>query len=119
LGDIPEFRYFGIGGLGSVPAHPYKDQIGDQFIQLNLEIMLTPEFMDDDFTFILFADAGHAWDRKEYGFEDSDQIVSNGIASAGFGITFSDDDVRPRFNFSRPLDGRDVWQTTIRLDFNF
>lgn len=119
LGDLPEFRHFGIGGLGSVPAHAYKDQTGNQFVQLNLEIMLTPEFMDDDFTIILFADAGHAWDKSEYGFEDTDQIITNGIASAGFGIALSDDDVRPRFNFSLPLDGRDVWQTTIRLDFNF
>ncbi len=119
-GDLPGFRSFGVGGLGSIAAHDYKAQSGNQFAQLNIEILLTPEFMDEDFTFILFADAGHAWDREDYGFYDKDELFNNGISSAGIGISFfDDDDFAPRINFARSLNGTDIWETTIRMDFNF
>lgn len=119
-GNLPDFRYFGIGGMGSVAAHEYKEQLGNQFVQVNLEFSFTPEFFENDFSLVLFADTGHAWDRDEYGFSNTDQIIENGIASAGVGIAFFDDeDLVPRFNFARSLGEDDTWETTIRLDLNF
>ncbi len=119
-GELPDFRQFGVGGMGSVAAHPYKEQIGNQFTQVNLELSFTPEFFDDDFSLVLFADAGNAWNRDDYDFSSTDKIIENSITSAGIGVSFFDDeDLVPRVNFARSLSADSPWETTIRLDLNF
>lgn len=116
-GVLPEYRYFGIGGLGSVAAHPYKSQTGDRMIQTNVELVFLPDFLDDDWLVALFADAGHAWMHIEHEFTDFDAITENALTAIGVGI--GDEEMDWRFNIARPLDGRDVWQTTFRLNMNF
>tara|TARA_B100000315_G_scaffold188911_1_gene178702 strand:+ start:33220 stop:34755 length:1536 start_codon:yes stop_codon:yes gene_type:complete len=115
--SLPKFRQFGIGGLGSVSAFPFKYQIGNQMIQLNVELLLLPEFLDRGFLIALFTDIGNAWDSSEYSFTNFGKISENQIGSIGIGLGISDGDWR--FNFTRPLDERDTWETTFRLNLNF
>jgi len=117
LDTLPEFRYFGVGGLGSVSAFPYKVQRGDRMLQTNVELVFLPEFLDDDILIALFADGGYAWKDEEHGFSDYDTILDNALTAIGIG--FGDEDMDWRINIARPLDGRDVWETTFRLNFNF
>ncbi len=116
-GVLPEYRYFGIGGLGSVTAHPYKSQSGDRMIQMNAELIFLPDFLDDDWLIALFADAGHAWMNREHGFTDFNAVTKNTLTAIGIGI--GDEDMDWRFNISRPLDGRNVWQTNLRFNMHF
>ncbi len=119
-GVLPEYRYFSVGGLGSIAGYPYKLQTGDQFVQLNGELVFAPDFIDSDIALILFGDTGNAWMRSEYELTDIDAIIENGKSSAGLGLAFDDDDETDiRINVSRPLDGRDTWETTIRINYNF
>ena len=115
-----EHRLFGVGGLGSVSAFPYKIQTGDQFTQANVELVFTPDFLEGNWFFKLFADAGYAWWKSDHSFDDIDTILSNGISSAGIGIGIPDDDgCGVGFNLARSLDGQDHWESTVRLNFNF
>ena len=125
-GTMPEFRYFSVGGLGSISAYPYKTKwngdpwIGDRFVQLNTEFIFAPEFLDDDWTLILFADAGDAWMSDEYDITNVDSIINNGKSAIGIGFGSSDhDDIDWRVNIARPLDGTDYWESTLRINFNF
>ena len=119
-GILPEFRHFGVGGLGSIAAYPYKLQTGDQFAQINGEFVFAPDFLDSDWTIIIFADAGNAWMRDQYDLTDIDSIIENGKSSVGIGLGSADsDDVNWRINFAKPLDGTDYWESTIRINFNF
>lgn len=121
-------RYFAVGGLGSVNAHPYKVQRGELLAQANLELILTPEFTDSGWIVILFADAGNAWMKADYRFE-YDRMVENGISAAGIGIgrgeayqafNISDKDyLNWSLNIAKPLDRRDQYQTTLRINLNF
>ena len=115
--SLPELRQFGIGGLGSVSAFPFKYQIGNQMIQLNVELLLLPEFSDRGFLIALFTDIGNAWDSSEYNLTNFSKISENQISSIGIGLGNADGDWR--FNFTRPLDGRDTWETTFRFNLNF
>ncbi len=125
-GTLPEFRYFGVGGLGSIAAYPYKKKWngdpwhGDRFVQLNTEIIFTPDFVDDDWTLILFTDSGDAWMATEYDITSIDDIINNGKSSVGIGLASSDhDDIDWRINFAKPLDGTEYWESTLRINFNF
>ena len=117
IDTLPRFRYFGVGGLGSVSAFPYKAQVGDQMLQANVELIFLPEFLDNDHLIALFADAGYAWMQKEHGFGDFSTINEKALTAIGIGL--GDEDMDWRINIARPLDGRDVWETTFRLNFNF
>ncbi|MBC8402370.1 MAG: BamA/TamA family outer membrane protein, partial [Candidatus Marinimicrobia bacterium] len=115
-----------VGGLGSISAYPYKTKwngdpwIGDRFVQLNTEFIFAPEFLDDDWTLILFADAGDAWMSDEYDITNVDSIINNGKSAIGIGFGSSDhDDIDWRVNIARPLDGTDYWESTLRINFNF
>lgn len=116
-GDLPQFRAFGVGGLGSVSAHPYKVQSGNRMLQLNSELLLLPDFMDGDHYLAFFFDAGHAWDRDSYLLTDFGTIMGGAVSTAGIGI--GDDGLDWRINIARPLDGRDIWETTFRFNLNF
>ncbi len=119
-GDLPEFRYFSVGGLGSISGYPFKLQQGDHFAQINTEVIFTGEFLDGDWALILFADGGNAWQHSDYTLGDINSIISNGKSSAGIGFTpTDDDDIDLRFNIARPLDGTDYWETTLRINLNF
>ncbi|MEE2876560.1 MAG: hypothetical protein VX822_02085 [Candidatus Neomarinimicrobiota bacterium] len=115
-GALPHFRVFGVGGLGSVSAHPYKVQIGNRMVQLNAELLLS-EFMRGDHYLSLFVDSGNAWDREAYTLTDFTLISKNAVSAVGIGI--GDDDLDWRINVARPLDGRDSWETTFRFNLNF
>lgn len=119
-GYIPIHRYFGVGGLGSVSAQSYKAQEGDMMAQLNLALMITPEFIDDDWLVTIFADGGHAWMREDHGF-DLEQIKNNGISSVGlgFGNIERDDDLNWMVNIAKPLDRNGPYETTIRINYSF
>lgn len=116
-GELPEYRYFGIGGLGSVTANPYKSQTGDRMIQMNVELVFLPDFLDDDWFIALFTDVGHAWMHIDHGFTDFNTISADAVTAIGVGI--GGEDMDWRFNIARPLDGRDTWQTTLRFNMNF
>ena len=114
---LPAFQYFGVGGLGSVSGYPYKLQLGDRMLQANVELMFLPDFFDGDLYISLFADAGYAWMQKAHGFTDLQSITDETITAIGIGL--GDEDMDWRINIARPLDGRDVWETTFRLNLNF
>lgn len=116
-GTLPGYRLFGVGGLGSVSAYPYKTQEGDRMVQLNTELIFLPEFIGKDWLISLFSDLGHAWMHSDYGFTNLDAITDRGISAIGVGV--GDDDLDWRINLARPLDGRDIWETTFRLNLNF
>jgi hypothetical protein len=118
-GNLQEFRKFGMGGLGSVSAFPFKYQIGDQMVQANGEIVFTDEFTDAWFFLKLFADGGYAWNDDTFSF-NKQNILDYGISSAGVGIGSGDEeDLNWSVNIAKPLDGRDYLETTIRLGYNF
>lgn len=114
---LPEFRYFGAGGLGSVSAHPYDKQEGDRMLQTNFELIFLPGFLHKDWLIALFADAAHAWMHGEHGFTDIGTIMDSAVSAIGVGL--GDEDMDWRVNIARPLDGRDYWETTLRLNMNF
>ncbi len=116
-GLLPHFRTFGVGGLGSVSAHPYKVQTGNRMVQLSAELMLLPDFMDGHHYLSLFVDSGNAWDRDAYSLTDFSSIGENALSAAGVGI--GDADLDWRINIARSLDGRDTWETTFRFHLNF
>jgi len=118
-GDLPVFRKFGIGGLGSVSAFPFKYQTGDQMLQANGEIVFTQEFTDSWFFLKLFADGGYAWNDDTFNF-NKQNTLDYGISSAGIGIgSDEDEDLSWSLNIAKPLDDRDYLETTIRIDYNF
>ena len=120
-GTLLAHRYFGVGGLGSVSAHPFKAQMGDQFVQGNFEFIVTPEFTDSGWQVKLFADAGHAWMKTNYGF-DLEKIKSSAITSFGIGIGIGIGDIYDldwMINISQPMNEGGVLQTTVRCNYNF
>jgi len=68
-GTLHKFRKFGVGGLGSVSAFPFKYQIGDQMVQANSELVFTEKFTDTWFFLKLFFDGGYAWNDDIFRFE--------------------------------------------------
>ncbi|MBL7013450.1 MAG: hypothetical protein ISR83_03440 [Candidatus Marinimicrobia bacterium] len=120
-GRLHSFRNFGIGGLGSVSAFPYKTKSGNHMIQTNVELIMTPDFTDRDLFFKVFFDSGLAFDSEK--MMDIQQISdrkNDFISAVGIGIgTESDDGLGIGFNLAKPLDGSDYLETTVRLHFNF
>jgi len=118
--DFAPHRLFGVGGLGSISAHPYKLQTGDEFIQSNLELIFTSEFLSSDWMFKFFTDAGYAWSKEvqSFGsiFNDNDEFLH----AVGVGIGMGDHhDWGWGVNIARPTDGREGIETTLRLNLNF
>jgi len=119
--ELDPYRYFGVGGLGSVSATPYKHQIGNRMLQWNLEFVMTPDFTASDWVVKAFLDAGHAWKTSDYGY-DWNKIKNNGISSVGFGFGEGDEgesDLDWMVNIAKPLDRGDYIETTIRINYNF
>lgn len=118
-GKLHNFRKFGVGGLGSVSAFPYKYQLGDQMVQMNGEFVFTEDFTDSWFFLKLFVDSGYAWNGSSFNF-NKQHFVDYGISSAGIGIGSGDEhDLNWSLNVAKPLDGRDHVETTIRFNYNF
>jgi hypothetical protein len=118
--ELDPYRYFGVGGLGSVSAHAYKVQTGDQMLQSNIELIFTPEFLGGDLLLKLFADVGHAWMKKDYSFTEVWDQQDNFIMAGGIGIGQADDeDWDWGVNIAQSLDGRRELETTFRLHLNF
>ncbi len=121
-GSLPAFRYFGVGGLGSVSAHPYKQQQGDEMVQGSLALIFKSEFLDWDKFFSLYIETGHAWldAAEDYAQLDFSAYSNNLIRSAGIAVGNADgDDVDFMVNIAKSLDEPSVYETTFRLALNF
>jgi len=119
--ELDGYRYFSVGGLGSVSAAPYKIQVGNRMLQWNLEFVMTPDFTASDWVVKVFLDAGHAWKTSDYGY-NWNEIKNNGISSVGFGVGEGDEgesDLDWMVNIAKPLDRGDYIETTIRINYNF
>jgi hypothetical protein len=118
-GRLHAFRKFGVGGLGSVSAFPYKYHIGDQMVQMNGELIFTGDFTDEWFFLKLFVDGGYAWTGSSFNFNQQN-FTDYGISSAGIGFGSPDEaDLNWSLNVAKPLDGSDYLETTVRLNYNF
>ena len=118
-GNLEDFRKFGLGGLGSVSAFPYKYQLGDQMMQMNGELIFTENFTDEWFFLKLFVDGGYAWTGSSFNFNQQD-FMDFGISSVGIGIGSNDfNDLNWSVNIAKPLDDREYYETTIRFNHNF
>ena len=121
-GSLPAFRYFGVGGLGSVGAHDFKEQQGDEMIEGSLALIFTPEFLDMDMFISPFYSAGHAWMDmyQPYSITDFSAYSGNMIHAAGVSIGSVDqDDVDVVFNIAKSMDVPSRYQTTIRFTLYF
>jgi hypothetical protein len=113
-------RLFGVGGLGSVSAHSFKHQVGEEILQINVELIFTPHLWDDEWILKLFADAGHAWLKTQHGFGSIIENRDEFLSAVGIGIGKGDhNDWGWGFNIAKPTDGRDIIETTFRLNLNF
>jgi hemolysin activation/secretion protein len=120
-GHLHSFRNFGIGGIGSVSAFPYKTKSGDHMIQTNVELIMTPDFTDENMFFKVFFDSGLAFDSdKMVDIKKISDRKNDFISAVGIGIgTESEDGLGVGFNLAKPLNDSDYLETTIRLHFNF
>ena len=58
-------------------------------------------------------------DDTSFSFEQND-LMEKGISSAGIGIGSSDHkNLDWAVNIAKPLNGREVFETTIRFNYNF
>jgi hypothetical protein len=67
-GLLPIQKAFDMGGLGSLPAFPFKDEIGNRLLLINGELILNGDFLGDldfwpswlfrEINFVLVSDAG-------------------------------------------------------------
>jgi len=118
---LPIFRQFGVGGLGSVSAFPYKQQMGTHIFQINSELVFSEEFTEDWLMVKLFFDAGMAYNSEslvDFGYitDNSDQLLQ----SAGIGFGWEDGhDFDFGFNFAKQLGSNDPIESTVRLNYNF
>lgn len=123
MGGIPIHRMFGVGGLGSVNAYPYKVQTGNQMVQSNLALYFTPEFLDHGFHIFTFLDIGHAWDKADYSLSEALDHYDMMIKSAGIGFNINSDhddtDQELGFTISKPIDGPDIIEIAVRIGFIF
>ena len=122
LGDnsLPKFRYFSVGGLGSVSAFNYKAQRGTNMNQYNAELIFTEDFTKNGFLVKLIYDAGMAYDDflKKDGNESELSVEILQSAGIGFGWT-SFIGLNLGFNFAKQLSSEGAIETTIRLNYNF
>jgi hypothetical protein len=113
-------RLFGVGGLGSVSAHSYKHQIGEEMLQTNVELIFTPGFLDSEWILKLFADAGYSWFKSDHGFGSIFNKSDEFISAIGIGIGKGDHNEWDwGINIAKPTDGRNTIETTFRLNLNF
>ena len=115
------FRYFGVGGLGSVSAVDYKLQTGTHMGQLNSELIFKEEFTESWFLVKLFYDAGMAYSSTQ--LMDVGYIIDNSnnlLQSAGIGFGWEDGErLDLGFNFAKQLNANTPVETTVRINFNF
>ncbi|MFQ6604414.1 MAG: BamA/TamA family outer membrane protein [Fidelibacterota bacterium] len=120
IGDVPAFRRFSVGGLGSVAAYPYKVLTGEEMFQANIALYFTPDFLDESFTIYPFYDIGEAWLKTDHTFMDLRHDRHNMIQSVGLGISFNDDgDPNLGFTIATPLERFNTIDTTVRFNFPF
>jgi len=94
--DLPLFRRYFIGGLGSLRGYDYKEFQGNRYVLLNMEYIW--KFYQSDFGAGLFFDTGKAGFGKN-GFEDAD-------FKSAVGLSFIVSDVF-RVNVAQRLDDID------------
>lgn len=122
-GSLPGHRMFGVGGLGSVAAHGFKEQRGDQMVLGNLALMFTPGFLKSDWLISLQIDGGHAWlkDAVDYALTDFTDYQDNTIRSITLGVGDPDKkDVTDWMVYvSKSLIHEKQIETTFRFNLNF
>jgi len=67
-GVLPVQKAFDMGGLGTVPAFPFKGETGNRMLLMNAELVFNGDFLGDiafwpswlmrEFNFVVFSDAG-------------------------------------------------------------
>jgi len=90
-------------------------------IQTNVELIMTPDFTDENMFFKVFFDSGLAFDSdKMVDIKKISDRKNDFISAVGIGIgTESEDGLGVGFNLAKPLNDSDYLETTIRLHFNF
>lgn len=75
---------FGLGGVGTIPAYPYKYQEGDHALLWNLEYQMKLRHTGPLKRIMAFADAGKAWTDS---FSPDSLMVSVGAGFSVYGIS--------------------------------
>ena len=107
-GYLPLQRIYSLGGISTLRALPYKSLVGDRAFLMNLEYQVNPDFIDflfDDINFILFADAGDAWQSGGEDLADSFKYLSLNRLKSDLGFAVADEDNTFRINFA--------WRTDV------
>jgi len=121
-GTLPSYRYFGVGGLGSLGAHGFKEQLGDEMIQGSLAVIFKPDFLDMNQFFSIYIETGHAWidANQDYTQLDVSSYSAQLLQTAGFTVGKADgSDVDFLINVAKSLDQPATYETTFRLTLNF
>lgn len=61
-GELPQLEKYTLGGSQSLRGYEYGAFYGDSLLLLNLEYRLP---IADNFTAVVFADAGNVWEKEE------------------------------------------------------
>jgi len=119
--ELYSHRKFYVGGLGSVSAHPFKEQGGNMMALGNVEFFLRPsEHKHSDMYIKFFVDGGHAWDKADYGFGELSDHLDNAISSYGVGLGDADHSgLDFGINIAFPSDNSKKSETTIRINYTF
>lgn len=121
-GTLPEYRYFGVGGIGSLGAHAYKEELGDEMIQGSVALIFKPEFLDSNKFLSLYLETGHAWQdlNQDYTQLDVTAYAGQMLKTAGIAVGKADgNDVDFLVNVAKSLDTPATYETTFRLTLNF
>jgi len=83
--EVPRNPFaFGLGGIGTVPAYPYKEQIGSRAILWNIEYQMKLRNTGPLKRIIAFADAGEAWNGAP---SLDDAMLDLGVGFSVIGIS--------------------------------
>jgi hypothetical protein len=129
-GVLPIQKAFDMGGLGTVPAFPFKGETGNRMLLMNAELVFNGDFLGDiafwpswlmrEFNFVVFSDAGlvrmmpatAAWTDgfNDIHFSDFQHDIGVGVGtrSGSFRVAFvwrTDRSEPPRLTFriARPF----------------
>jgi outer membrane protein assembly factor BamA len=123
-GIVPIQKHFDLGGISSLRAYEFKAFTGDRMILGNIEYHVNwdrlhwyPDILFfDDFNFILFADAGLAWYKKDKDFRE----LHHSDLFSDVGIALATEDGSLRLNIAKRLDRSvDAIRVTFRISRPF
>ncbi len=106
-GNLPMYKRYFLGGLGSLPGYNHKEMIGSRFWMLNSEYRVGPT--KQHFSYLLFM-----WDVGQIANDSKLDDQSEIKHSVGLGLDFSG----LRVNFSKRLDGQADRNIKIHVRFS-